>query len=53
MYAPIKFTKEQLIKGIANAKQKAKEYRATCRFELAKFFENRVKELEAQLTGQG
>jgi len=53
MYAPIKFTKEQLIKGIANAKQKAQEYRASLRLALAKHYEDRVKELEAQLTGQG
>ncbi len=51
MYAPIKFTKEQLIKGIANAKREAKEYRASLRLALAKHYEDRVKELEAQLTG--
>jgi len=53
MYAPIKFTKEQLVRGINRQKELAKQYRATCRFALASFFENRAKELEAQLTGQG
>jgi hypothetical protein len=51
MYTPIKFTKEQLVKGIARQKELAKQYKATFRLALAKFYENRVKELEAQLTG--
>ena len=51
MYAPIKFTKEQLVRGINRQKELAKQYRATLRLALAKHYEDRVKELEAQLTG--
>lgn len=45
----MKFTAEQLRKGIERQRRLAAEYKASLRLALAKFYENRVKELEAEL----
>lgn len=45
----MKFTAEQLRKGIERQRRLAIEYRSTLRLALAKFYENRAKELEAEL----
>lgn len=46
----MKFTLEQIRSGIKRHKRLAEEYQKAFRFSLAKFSENRVRELEAELS---